>query len=51
MIKVSNVSKIYKNKKESIIALNDISFELPSKGFVGLSGENGCGKTTFLNLL
>ena len=51
MIKFVNVTKVYKNKDDEVKALDDISLQLPNKGFVGLAGENGCGKTTFLNIL
>ena len=51
MITIKNVTKKYKTQKEDVIALNDISLTLPSKGLIGLSGENGCGKSTLLNLI
>ncbi len=57
MISFKNLSKIYNKKsilkknKETTLALDDISFDLPNKGFIGLSGKNGSGKTTLLNLL
>ena len=31
--------------------LKDISFSLPSVGFIGILGPSGCGKTTMLNIL
>ena len=31
--------------------LKGVSFDLPAKGFVGISGPSGCGKTTLLNIL
>ncbi len=51
MISFKNVTKVYKSKNKTTLALDNISFELPNKGFVGLSGKNGSGKTTLLNLL
>lgn len=52
MIKITNVTKIYKSKKKGKHkALNNISFELPSKGIVFILGKSGSGKSTFLNLL
>lgn len=47
MIKVLNVTKKYGD----FVALDCISIDLPNKGLVALTGENGCGKTTFLNIL
>lgn len=51
MIRICNVSKIYEDKNSTTVALKNITFDLPSKGFIGLSGENGCGKSTLLNLI
>lgn len=51
MIKLINVSKIYNAKKKSIKALDLINCVLPNTGFVGVTGENGCGKTTLLNVV
>ena len=51
MIKIVNVSKDYKVKSGLFRALSGINLELPNTGFVSLYGENGCGKTTLLNLI
>ena len=51
MIKIVNVSKDYKVKAGLFRALSGINLELPNTGFVSLYGENGCGKTTLLNLI
>ena len=51
MIKLDNISKLYKNKKQEIVALDNVSIELPEKGLVMLVGESGCGKSTLLNIL
>jgi len=34
-----------------IVALDDISFEVRSGEFIGIIGDNGCGKTTLLRVL
>ncbi len=50
MLKVNNLKKVYDNS-QAVIALNNVSFELPSKGMIFITGQSGCGKTTLLNLL
>lgn len=44
MIEIKNLSKAYSGKK----ALDDINLTLPRGEIVGLFGENGAGKTTFM---
>lgn len=44
------VINLFKKIKHHII-LNKINFSLPSHGLVFLTGENGTGKTTLLNIL
>ena len=52
MIKVNNLTKIYKSKKTGdCIALNNISFTLPDTGMVFVIGKSGSGKSTLLNLI
>lgn len=52
MIKLIDVHKTHINKGGSRVeALKGINLELPSKGFVLLSGDNGSGKTTLLSIL
>ena len=51
-MKVVNLTKIYKVKKgEPVKALDGVTFDLPQKGMVFLTGKSGSGKTTLLNLL
>jgi len=52
MIELKNVKKIYNpNKGNEKVALDDISFKLPSKGLFFILGKSGCGKSTLLNIL
>ena len=46
-LKVQNLVK----KFNSIIAVNDISFEIEKNATLGLLGPNGCGKTTSIGMM
>jgi ABC-type glutathione transport system ATPase component len=47
LIKVSNLSKQYGD----LLAVADVSFELPPRGSIGIVGESGSGKTTVAKIL
>ncbi len=58
VLEVENVSKRYENIMEnhkidnnSVLAVNDVSFQIPHGSFVGIMGASGSGKTTLLNLI
>ncbi len=51
VLDVENVSKLYKTEHDSVLAVNDISFQIPHGSFVGIMGASGSGKTTLLNLI
>lgn len=51
VLKVENVSKLYETENNSILAVNDVSFQIPHGSFVGIMGASGSGKTTLLNLI
>ncbi len=50
-IVVSHVSKVFKSKRKSVLALSDISLEAPRGSFLALIGPSGCGKSTLLRIL
>ena len=41
----------FRKKQPDVIAVNDVSFEIPDGKLIGLLGPSGCGKSTTLNLL
>ena len=52
MIEIKNLTKVYKtSRKNSCVAINDISLTLPSKGMVFIIGKSGSGKSTLLNMI
>lgn len=51
VLEVENVSKIYETENNSVLAVNDVSFQIPHGSFVGIMGASGSGKTTLLNLI
>ena len=53
MLSLKHITKIYSRKQsdEDVIALNDVSLDLPDKGFVAILGASGSGKTTLLNII
>ena len=51
MLKIINVSKIYKTKYYTQSALSNVSIEFPKTGMIFVVGESGSGKSTLLNIL
>ncbi|RST26756.1 ABC transporter ATP-binding protein [Chryseobacterium lacus] len=50
-IKVHHLTKTYGKKKEKIIAVDDVSFEVNSGEIFGLIGPDGAGKTSIFRML
>lgn len=48
IIRLNNFSCFYRNKKEYVTALDNISFSIERGEFFVIIGESGCGKTTLL---
>jgi branched-chain amino acid transport system ATP-binding protein len=47
ILTADRVSKVF----GGLVAVNDVSFEIPRKSIVSIIGPNGAGKTTFFNTL
>lgn len=51
-ISVSNLFHEFTNPQgEAVLAVNDVSFDIPAGQFVSIVGPSGCGKTTVLNVI
>ena len=50
-IVIDNVSKVFEGDGRRMVALQDISLEIPHGQFVCLLGPSGCGKSTLLNAI
>jgi len=51
MIQFYKVSKIYNDRNNKFVALDDINLEIKPTEFISIAGQSGAGKTTLLRLL
>jgi len=51
MIKLNELTKVYRTDEIESTALNAVSFEINQGEFVSIMGPSGCGKSTLLNIL
>lgn len=50
-ISLRNVSKTFRSRQGSVLAIDSISFDVREGEFLCLVGPSGCGKSTILNLI
>jgi ABC-2 type transport system ATP-binding protein len=50
-IEINQISKSYKNKKQDVVALQEISFSVEKGELFGLIGPDGAGKTSLIRIL
>jgi NitT/TauT family transport system ATP-binding protein len=50
-IELDSVGKVYRTRRGSVRALDDISFSVDPNEFVSIVGPSGCGKSTLLMLV
>ncbi len=51
MIKIENISKVFRTSEVETVALNHVNLEINEGEFVAIMGPSGCGKSTLLNIL
>ena len=50
-IECQHLSKVYEGTNGSLSSLEDVTFSVDDREFVGIVGPSGCGKTTLLKLI
>jgi len=51
MLKVENLTKIFRTEEVETVALNEVALHVNESEFVAIMGPSGCGKSTLLNIL
>lgn len=51
IIKIDNVSKVYRTKEIETLALENVNMNIEEGEFLSIMGPSGCGKSTLLNIV
>lgn len=51
IIEISNLSKTYRSKGKTVVALKDVNLPVEQGSFTSLIGPSGCGKSTLLKII
>ena len=51
MLRMEHVTKAYRHRRKSVVALDDATLDIPTGDFISLVGPSGSGKSTLLLML
>lgn len=50
-LQIANLSKTFSRNRKVVLALEDVSFDVPRSQFLSILGPSGCGKSTLLHII